>query len=66
MRNGNYYPIESKGIETSQFLDSKPQPQVPIGFIPMTGEGIDAQVDDLTFCNDINIETKEPKLKRLV
>lgn len=36
----------------SQFLNSRPEAGPLIGIIPMTGEGIDAEVDDLAFVNE--------------
>lgn len=45
--NGDLY-----NDDVSQFLDSRPQLPPLIGFIPMTGEGIDAEVDDLAFMDE--------------
>lgn len=63
-KNGEYYPNISNKCEDSQFLNSKPQQPPLIGIIPMTGEGIDAQVDDLAFYNDNNIETEPLELDK--
>lgn len=38
--------------EESQFLDSRPEEELMIGFIPMTGEGIEAEVDDIAFAGE--------------
>ncbi len=35
--------------DESQFLNSRPEPEPLIGIFPMTGEGIEANVDDLSF-----------------
>lgn len=46
-----HYPLygDLYNDDVSQFLDSRPQLPPLIGIIPMTGEGIDAEVDDLAF-----------------
>ena len=36
----------------SQFLNSRPTECHLIGVIPMTGEGIEAEVDDFSFADD--------------
>lgn len=38
--------------EESQFLDSRPEEGPMIGFIPFTGKGIEADVDDLAFAGE--------------
>lgn len=42
--------VERESIDgESQFLNSMPEEEPLIGMIPMTGKGIDAEVDDLYF-----------------
>lgn len=38
--------------DESQFLDSRPEEGPLIGFIPLTGKGIEADVDDLAFAGE--------------
>lgn len=47
--------------EESQFLNFKPKQEPLIGIIPMTGKGIDDEVDDLSFLNDDYEEQNEER-----
>lgn len=40
----------------SQFLNSMLAEEPLIGMIPMTGKGIDAEIDDLYFCKNVIIK----------
>lgn len=62
-------PIQEK---TSQFLDSRPQQPLLIGFVSMTGKGIEEEIDDLSFCSETHTKnemyqrsTKEEKIAKL-
>lgn len=58
----NYVYVEKNECE-SQFLNSKPEQLPIVGIIPMTGEGVDATINDLGFCSEL-IMDEEVKVKK--
>ena len=49
---GYIVSLPSDKTVESQFLNCKPDELAIVGIVPMTGEGVDADVDDISFAEN--------------